>query len=90
MHNSSLPDFNGFLNPKVWQYGAIIAVVASIESLLCIEATDKLDPLKRFTSGNAELKAQGIGNMISGMIGGLPITFCNCTFQRQHQCRRAY
>lgn len=70
----SLPDFDGFLNPKVWQYGAIIAVVASIESLLCIEATDKLDPLKRFTSGNAELKAQGIGNMISGMIGGLPIT----------------
>ncbi|MCC6288239.1 MAG: SulP family inorganic anion transporter [Chitinophagaceae bacterium] len=70
----SLPDFNGFLNPKVWQFGAIIAVVASIETLLCIEATDKLDPMKRNTSGNAELKAQGIGNMLSGLIGGLPIT----------------
>ena len=70
----SLPDFSGFLNPSVWQYGAIIAVVASIETLLCIEATDKLDPLKRNTSGNVELKAQGIGNFISGFIGGLPIT----------------
>lgn len=70
----SFPDFSGFTNPKVWQYGAIIAVVASIETLLCIEATDKLDPLKRNTSGNAELKAQGFGNMLSGLIGGLPIT----------------
>lgn len=70
----SFPDFNGFLNPKVWQHAAIIAIVASIETLLCIEATDKLDPLKRNTPGNSELKAQGIGNMISGFIGGLPIT----------------
>lgn len=70
----SFPDFSGFLNPAVWQAGVVIAVVASIETLLCIEATDKLDPLKRFTSGNAELKAQGIGNMLSGLIGGLPIT----------------
>ncbi len=70
----SLPDFSGFTNPKVWQYGVIIAVVASIETLLCIEATDKLDPLKRNTPGNGELKAQGIGNLISGFIGGLPIT----------------
>lgn len=70
----ALPTFSGFLNPAVWQAGAVIAIVASIETLLCIEATDKLDPLKRFTSGNAELKAQGIGNMLSGLIGGLPIT----------------
>lgn len=70
----SLPDFKGFLNPLVWQSAGIIAVVASIETLLCIEATDKMDPLKRNTSGNAELKAQGIGNFISGLIGGLPIT----------------
>lgn len=69
-----LPDFSGFLEPKVWQYGLIIAVVASIETLLCIEATDKMDPLKRNTSGNAELRAQGIGNIVSGFIGGLPIT----------------
>ncbi|WP_262712484.1 SulP family inorganic anion transporter [Arachidicoccus ginsenosidivorans] len=52
----------------------MIAIVASIETLLCIEATDKLDPLKRNTSGNRELKAQGIGNILSGLIGGLPIT----------------
>lgn len=68
------PDFSGFLNPQVWRYGAVIAIVASIETLLCIEATDKLDPLKRNTSGNRELKAQGIGNILSGLIGGLPIT----------------
>lgn len=70
----TLPDLSGFLNPLVWQYGLIIAVVASIETLLCIEATDKMDPLKRNTSGNKELIAQGIGNTISGLIGGLPIT----------------
>jgi MFS superfamily sulfate permease-like transporter len=70
----SLPDWNGFTNPLVWKTGLIIAVVASIETLLCIEATDQMDPHKRFTSGNAELRAQGIGNMISGLIGGLPIT----------------
>jgi MFS superfamily sulfate permease-like transporter len=68
------PDWSGFTNPVVWQTGVVIAVVASIETLLCIEATDKLDPLKRYTSGNAELRAQGIGNMVSGLIGGLPIT----------------
>lgn len=70
----SFPDVNGFLNKKVWITGMVIAAVASIETLLCIEATDKLDPLKRYTSGNAELKAQGIGNIISGLVGGLPIT----------------
>lgn len=70
----TFPDMKGFLNPQVWRYGAVIAIVASIETLLCIEATDKLDPLKRNTPGNAELKAQGIGNILSGLIGGLPIT----------------
>ncbi len=70
----SLPDFSGMANPEVWKTGIVIAIVASIETLLCIEATDKLDPLKRNTSGNAELRAQGIGNMVSGFIGGLPIT----------------
>ncbi len=69
-----LPDFSGFSNPAVWSTGLVIAVVASIETLLCIEATDKLDPQKRYTSGDAELRAQGIGNMLSGFIGGLPIT----------------
>jgi MFS superfamily sulfate permease-like transporter len=70
----TLPNWEGFMNPKVWQTGLVIAVVASIETLLCIEATDKLDPLKRYTPTNRELKAQGIGNMVSGLIGGLPVT----------------
>ncbi len=69
-----LPDFHGFANPAIWKTGVIIAIVASIETLLCIEATDGMDPHRRYTSGNAELRAQGIGNMLSGFIGGLPIT----------------
>jgi MFS superfamily sulfate permease-like transporter len=69
-----LPDFRGFLNPLVWQTGIVIAVVASIETLLCIEATDKMDDLKRYTPTNRELKAQGVGNILSGLIGGLPVT----------------
>ena len=69
-----LPDFSGFANPQVWLSGLVIAAVASIETLLCIEAVDKLDPLKRYTSGNAELRAQGVGNTVAGLIGGLPIT----------------
>lgn len=70
----TLPDLSGFSNPKVWQTGAVIAIVASIETLLCIEATDKLDPQKRYTPTDRELKAQGIGNMVAGLIGGLPLT----------------
>ena len=68
------PDLNGFANPKVWVTGLTIAIVASIETLLCLEAGDKMDPLKRYSSANAELRAQGIGNLLSGMIGGLPMT----------------
>lgn len=68
------PNWSGFSNPAVWQTGAVIAAVASIETLLCVEATDKLDPMKRYTPTNRELKAQGIGNMVSGLIGGLPMT----------------
>lgn len=68
------PDFSGFMDSKVWLVGATIAIVASIETLLCLEAGDKMDPLKRFSSANTELKAQGIGNMLSGLIGGLPMT----------------
>ncbi len=68
------PNLQGFANPKVWQIGAVIAIVGSIETLLCIEASDKLDPLKRYTSTNRELRAQGIGNMLSGFLGGLPMT----------------
>jgi MFS superfamily sulfate permease-like transporter len=68
------PNFSGFANINVWITGLIIAIVASIETLLCLEAGDKMDPLKRFSSANQELKAQGLGNIISGMIGGLPMT----------------
>lgn len=69
-----LPDWTGFTNPTVWIIGGTIAIVASIETLLCIEATDRLDPLKRKTDTNRELKAQGIGNIISSFLGGLPMT----------------
>ena len=68
------PDLSGFMDSKVWIVGATIAIVASIETLLCLEAGDKMDPLKRFSSANTELKAQGIGNILSGLIGGLPMT----------------
>ncbi|MBP1840914.1 SulP family inorganic anion transporter [Formosa algae] len=70
----SLPDFSQIGNVDVWIVALTIAAVASIETLLCIEATDKLDPLKRYSNTNTELKAQGIGNIISSMIGGLPMT----------------
>ena len=69
-----LPDFTGFFNPEVWKVGIVIAIVASIETLLCIEATDQMDRHKRYTPGNTELRAQGIGNIVSGLIGGIPIT----------------
>lgn len=70
----TLPDFSGFLNSKVIVTGIMIAVIASIETLLCIEAVDNLDPERRVTNTNRELFAQGVGNMASGLIGGLPIT----------------
>jgi MFS superfamily sulfate permease-like transporter len=70
----TLPDFRQITNPAVITTAATIAVVASLETLLCVEATDKLDPYKRITPTNLELKAQGIGNILSGLIGGLPVT----------------
>ncbi len=70
----STPDFSQWNNPKVYIIGATMAIVASLETLLCVEATDKLDPDKRVTPTNRELIAQGTGNIISGFIGGLPIT----------------
>lgn len=69
-----MPSFEKIAEPAIYVTGATLAVVASIESLLCAEATDKLDPQRRQTSLNRELKAQGIGNIVSGMIGGLPVT----------------
>ena len=68
------PNFSALTNPAVWTVGITIAIVASIETLLCIEASDRLDPQKRYTNTNVELKAQGIGNIVSSLIGGLPMT----------------
>jgi MFS superfamily sulfate permease-like transporter len=68
------PNFSGLANPHVWTVGITIAIVASIETLLCIEASDRLDVHKRYTNTNVELKAQGIGNVISSLLGGLPMT----------------
>ena len=70
----TLPDFGAISNSKVWLAAITIAIVASLETLLSVEATDKLDPQKRITPANRELIAQGIGNAISGLIGGLPVT----------------
>lgn len=63
-----------FMNKEIWTVAFTIAIVASVETLLCIEAADRLDPQKRLTDTNLELKAQGIGNMISSLLGGLPMT----------------
>jgi MFS superfamily sulfate permease-like transporter len=68
------PNFSGITNPQVWIVGVTIAIVASIETLLCIEAADRMDVHKRYTDTNVELKAQGIGNIISSLFGGLPMT----------------
>ena len=68
------PDFTAISSLKVWTVAITIAVVASIETLLCIEAADRMDVQKRFTNTNVELKAQGVGNIISALLGGLPMT----------------
>lgn len=70
----TLPDFGSIGNYQVWSVALTIAIVASIETLLNLEAVENLDPHKRLASPNKELVAQGIGNMFAGMIGGIPIT----------------
>ncbi len=70
----TFPDFSAWKNPDVYITALTLAIVASLETLLCVEATDKLDPHRRSTPTNLELKAQGIGNIVSGLIGGLPVT----------------
>jgi MFS superfamily sulfate permease-like transporter len=70
----TFPDFAGFLDGKIIVYGIAIAIIASLETLLSIEAIDNLDPQRRVTNTNRELFAQGIGNSVAGLIGGLPVT----------------
>jgi MFS superfamily sulfate permease-like transporter len=70
----TLPDFKGFTNGTVIVYGIVIALIASLETLLSIEAIDNLDPERRVTNTNKELFAQGVGNAVAGLIGGLPVT----------------
>jgi MFS superfamily sulfate permease-like transporter len=70
----AFPDFNALFNGDVYVIAITLAVVASLESLLSIEAVDKLDPEKRRSPNNQELKAQGVGNIVSAFLGGLPIT----------------
>ena len=67
------PDFTALSNPRIYFLALSLAAVASIETLLCSEATDKLDPQKRITPVNKELVAQGIGNFVAGLIGGIPV-----------------
>jgi len=68
------PDFSQIFNLNVYKTAIIIALIASIETLLCVDATDKMDPLKQITPADRELKAQGLGNIVSALLGGLPIT----------------
>lgn len=70
----TFPDFSHLGNITVWTTALTIAIVASLETLLNVEAADELDPYQRVTPTNRELKAQGVGNFVSGMIGGLPLT----------------
>ncbi len=69
-----MPDWTALNNPLIYTGAITLAVVASLETLLNLEAADKLDPQKRSSPPNRELWAQGIGNMVSGAIGGMPLT----------------
>lgn len=70
----TFPDFTQFGNPKLWTVAVTIAIVASLETLLSLEAVDKIDPIKRVSPTNRELIAQGIGNTLAGLVGALPMT----------------
>ena len=70
----TFPDFSHFFNSTVLVTGATLAIVASLETLLSIEAVDELDPYQRVTNKDRELRAQGVANMFSGLVGGLPVT----------------
>ena len=73
-HSFTFPDFSFITSPLVWKIAVVIAIVASIESLLSLEAGDKIDPEKRTSPANREMYAQGVGNVIAGLVGALPVT----------------
>ena len=70
----AFPDWSQLANPAIYGIAVTLALVASLETLLSLEATDKLDPYKRTSSADRELLAQGVGNVAAGMLGGLPMT----------------
>ncbi len=70
----SAPQWEAMANPKVWKVALTLAIVASLETLLSLDAADKIDPLKRLSRKNKELRGQGVANLISGLLGGLPMT----------------
>jgi len=70
----TFPDWSALANPAVYRVAATVALVASLESLLSLEATDRMDPLRRTSSPHRELLAQGAGNVVAGLAGGLPMT----------------
>lgn len=70
----TFPDFSAIDDPQVWGVAISITLIASIASLLAIEAADEIDPHKRNTPPNRELVAQGVGNTLTGLLGGIPIT----------------
>lgn len=70
----TFPDFSALARPETWRVAVTLGVVASLETLLSLEATDRLDPFKREAPANRELAAQGAGNVVSGLLGGLPVT----------------
>ena len=70
----TFPDFSNLANKELWRVAITIAIVASLETLLSLEAVDKIDPIKRVSPTNRELIAQGVGNTFAGLIGGLPMT----------------
>src|SRR5690606_38245370 len=70
----TFPNFSQIFNKDVWVVACTIAIIASLETLLSIEAIDKIDPIKRNSPTNRELQAQGIGNVTTGLLGGIPMT----------------
>ncbi|HEX8446461.1 MAG TPA: SulP family inorganic anion transporter [Sphingomonas sp.] len=69
-----MPDFRAIGMPLVWTTALTIGIVASLESLLSVKAVDEIDPKRRVTDKNRELLAQGTGNIVAGMLGGIPVT----------------